>query len=58
LEDIKIRRLGWVDHIMKPEEERITKKILNGKFHNTRSVGRLEGCITDSGNMRIEMSWG
>ena len=36
--DIKIRRLGWACHII--IEERIPKKVFNGKFHNTRPVGR------------------
>ena len=40
VEDIKIRRLGWAGHIMRMEEERIPKKILNGTFNNTRPAGR------------------
>jgi hypothetical protein len=40
VEDIKIRRLGWAGHIIRTEEGRIPKKVLNGKFHNTRPVGR------------------
>jgi hypothetical protein len=40
VEDIKIRRLEWTGHIMKMEEERIPKKVLNGNFHTTRPVGR------------------
>ena len=35
VEDIKIRRLGWAGHIIRMEEERIPKKVLNGTFHNT-----------------------
>jgi hypothetical protein len=38
--DIKIRRLGWTSHIIRMEQGRIPKKVLNGKFHNTRPVGR------------------
>ena len=38
--DIKIRRLGWVGHIIRKEDERIPKKVLNGKVHNTRPVGK------------------
>jgi len=38
--DIKIRRLELVCHIARLEEERVTKTVLNGKFHNTRSVGK------------------
>jgi hypothetical protein len=40
VENIKIRRLEWAGHIMRMEEERITKKFLNGNFHTTRAVGR------------------
>ena len=40
MEDIKIRRLEWAGHIIRMEEERIPKKILNGNFHTTKSVGR------------------
>jgi hypothetical protein len=37
---IKIRRLGWAGHIIRIKEGRIPKKVPNGKFHNTRPVGR------------------
>jgi hypothetical protein len=37
---IKIRRLGWVGHIIRMKEGRIPKKVLNRKFPNTRPVGR------------------
>jgi hypothetical protein len=40
VEDIKIRRLKWVSHIIRMEEERKTKKVLNRNFHTTRPVGR------------------
>ena len=40
VDDIKIRRLGWAGHIVRMEDERISKKVLNGKFHNTRPVGK------------------
>jgi hypothetical protein len=30
VEDIKIIRLGWVGHIIKMEDERIPKRVLNG----------------------------
>jgi hypothetical protein len=36
VEDIRIRRLGWAGHIIRMEERRIPKKVLYGKFHNTR----------------------
>jgi hypothetical protein len=40
VEDIKISRLGCAGHIIRMEEERIPKKVLNGNFHTIRSVGR------------------
>jgi hypothetical protein len=40
VEDIKTRRLGWVGHIIRMEEERISKRSLNRNFHTTRQVGR------------------
>jgi hypothetical protein len=40
VEDIKIRRLEWAGHIIRMEEERIPKKLLNGNFHTTKQVGR------------------
>ena len=36
---VKIRRLGWVCHIIRMEDERFPKIILNGKFHYTSPVG-------------------
>ena len=39
MKDIKIRRLQWAGHIIRMEEERIPKKVLNGNFHTTRPVG-------------------
>jgi len=40
VEDIKIRRLEWAGHIIRMEEERVPKEVLNGNFHTTRPVGR------------------
>jgi hypothetical protein len=40
VEDIKIRRLGWAGRIVRLEEERIPKRVLNGDFHTTRPMGR------------------
>jgi len=39
VDDIKIRRLEWVGHIIRMEE-RIPKKVLNRNFHTTTPVGR------------------
>jgi hypothetical protein len=39
VEDIKIGRPEWVGHIIRMEELRIPKKVLNGNFHTTRPVG-------------------
>jgi hypothetical protein len=60
--DIKIGRLESVCHITRLEEERATKTVLNGKFHNTRSVGKPrirwehDGNITYPRNKRMEVS--
>jgi len=47
VEDIKIRRLGWAGHIIRMEEERIPKKVLNRNFYTTRPVGRPRTRWTD-----------
>jgi hypothetical protein len=38
LDDIKSRKLGQADHIIKTEDERIPKEILNREFYNTLTV--------------------
>ena len=40
VQDIKFRRLGYAGHIIRMEEQRIPKRVLNGKFHTARPVGR------------------
>jgi len=40
MEDIKFRRLGWAGHIIRMEEQRIPKRVLNGNFHIMRPVAR------------------
>jgi hypothetical protein len=35
-------RLGWAGHIIRMEDECIPKKLLNGKFHNKRQVGKIK----------------
>ena len=40
VKDIKSRKLGWAGPIIRMEEERIPKKVLNGNFYTTRPVGR------------------
>jgi hypothetical protein len=40
VEDINIIRLEWEGHIIRMEEEKIPKKVLNGNFNTTRPVGR------------------
>ena len=40
MEDIKFGRLGCTGHIIRMEEQRIPKKVLNRNFHTARPVGR------------------
>jgi len=40
VDDIQIRRLGRSGHIIRMVGERISKKFLSEKFHNTRQVGK------------------
>ena len=40
MDNFKIRRLEWAGLILRMEDERIPRKVLNGKFHNTRPVGK------------------
>jgi hypothetical protein len=40
VEDIKFRRIGWEGHIIRMEEQRIPKRVLNGNFYITRPVVR------------------
>ena len=39
-DDVKIRRLVWVGHIIRMEDERTPKKVLKWKLHDTRPVGK------------------
>ena len=40
MDDTNIRRLGEAGHAMRIVDESIQEAVLNGGFHNTRSVGR------------------
>jgi hypothetical protein len=40
VDDINIIRLGWAGHIIRTEDERIPKKVLNRKFRNKIPVGK------------------
>jgi hypothetical protein len=63
VEDVKFRRLRWAGHVVRMEEQRIPKKVLNGNFHTVRLVGRTrtrwdgcgsERCSTTAGDKRME----
>ena len=47
VEDIKFRRLGWAGRIVRMEEQRIPKKVLNGNFRSVRPIGRPRTRWTD-----------
>ena len=62
MEDIKFRRLGWAGHIIRMEEQRIPKKVLNGNFHTARPVGRprtrwLDAVQTDAQQLLGIRAW-
>lgn len=40
VDDIKILRIGQAGHIKRMEDESVQKNIFNGKFNNTRFVGK------------------
>ena len=42
VEDNKFRRIGWVAHIVRIEEQRIPKKVLNGNFHTVETSGKTK----------------
>jgi hypothetical protein len=63
VDNIKIRRLGWVVHIIRMEDESIQKMFLMGNFiikdqwENKNKMGGLpEGPITDPRTKRMEVS--
>jgi hypothetical protein len=42
VEDIKIRRLGWDVHIIRKEEVRIPKRVLNGNIPYHKTSGKTK----------------
>ena len=40
MDDIRTRRLGWADHFVRMEDERISQKFLNVKFRKIRPRGK------------------
>jgi hypothetical protein len=40
VDNIKIRGIRWAGHIIRKDGERIPEKVLNGKFHNKRPLGK------------------
>jgi hypothetical protein len=42
VEDIKIIKLGWAGHIIRMEEERITKKVLKRKLPHHKTSGKTK----------------
>jgi hypothetical protein len=58
VENIKIRRLEWAVCIIRMEEERISKQVLNGTFHTTIPVGRPRTRWTDVVQRDEPQFWG
>jgi hypothetical protein len=61
VEDIKIRRLGWAGHIIRMEDQRVPKMVLNRRFHNTRPVGRPRARWVDAverDSLQVLGTWG
>ena len=56
MEDIKFRRLGWVGYIIRMEEQRIPKRVLNGNFLITRPVRRPRTRWADV--VQLDNCWG
>lgn len=59
--DFKIRELTGAAHSIRMDDERSQKKVLNGKFHNSRSVGKARTRWRDVAlrNRRMgDTSWG
>lgn len=40
MDDFKIRRTEMTGHVIRKENARISKNVLNEKFHNKRAVGK------------------
>jgi hypothetical protein len=61
--DIKIKRLECVGHIIRKEDERIPKKVFNGKVHDTRPVRKSrtrweDVVLTDTSHVLGIRGWG
>jgi len=56
MEDIKFRRLGWAGYVIRMEEQRIPKRVLNGNFHITRPVRRPRTRWADV--VQLDNCWG
>jgi hypothetical protein len=53
---MKFKRLQWAGHTDRMDNSRIPKKVLDGKFHGRRPVGRQhqEGLIVAAEHKRME----
>jgi hypothetical protein len=61
VEDIKIRRLGWAGHIIRMQDERISKKGFEWEIPQHKSVGRPRTIWADAvqrDSLQILGTWG
>jgi len=51
--------MGLGGHVIRKEDERIPKKVLNGKVHNTRPVGKQRNAVLKDTSQIVEIrGWG
>jgi hypothetical protein len=54
IRNIRLRRLHWVDHVLRMKDERLPKKALKGYIEGRRPVGRPRGRWLDKVDREAE----